>query len=172
MGKKCDAGRVLAIDPTHRGFGFVVLEDGRELLDWGTRHTPNPKGFNAIEKVDQLIDRYGPRCLVLENPKGEGSRRCLRVQELIEGLVRLGHARGLVVFQYSRAELRLAFAPENAVTKQEIAAALASRFPELSARLPPTRKLWMSEDHRMAIFDAASLALTHFHEKGQGRRTG
>jgi Holliday junction resolvasome RuvABC endonuclease subunit len=156
-----DAERVIAIDPTHRGFGFVVLEGEAKLLDWGTRHAPHPKEYNTIEKVDQLIDRYEPRVLVLENPKGEGSRRCLRVQQLIEKLVRLGQARGLAVFQYSRAEVRLAFASEGARTKQEIAVVLAERFPELAPRVPPARKLWMSEDHRMAIFDAASLAVTH-----------
>lgn len=164
MGKKCDAERILAIDPTHRGFGFVVLEDGIELLDWGTRYTPFPKDYNAIEKVDELIDRYSPGVLVLENPQGECSRRCRRVEQLIERLARLGQARGLAVFQYSRAQIRLAFISEDARTKAEIAAILARQFPELGPKLPPIRKLWMSEDHRMAIFDAGALAVTCLHE--------
>jgi hypothetical protein len=32
--------RVLAIDPTHRGFGYVILEGPERLIDWGTRHVP------------------------------------------------------------------------------------------------------------------------------------
>lgn len=163
VGRHCDAERLLAIDPTHRGFGFVVLEGGKELLDWGTRYAPHPKDYNAIEKVDQLIDRYAPRVLVLEDPKGEDCRRCIRVEALIEKLAQLGRARSLGVFQYSRADIRLAFASEGARTKQEIAIVLAERFPELAPRVPPTRKLWMSEDHRMAIFDAAALAITSLH---------
>lgn len=131
------------------------------LLDWGTRYAPHPKDFNAIEKADQLFDRYNPSTLVLENPRGDGSRRCLRVEQLIEALARLGRARGMAVGQYSRAQVLLAFAADRARTKQEIAAVLARRFPELAPRVPPTRKLWMSEDHRMAIFDAMTLVRIH-----------
>lgn len=161
MGKWRDSERVLAIDPTHRGFGFVVLEGTTELLDWGTRYVSHPKDDNSIQKVDQLIERYAPDVLVLEDPIGNGSKRCLRVQKLIERFHQLGRARDLSVFQYSRAQIRLAFSSDNATTKEEIAAAAAVRLPELAPRLPPTRKVWMSEDHRMAIFDAVSLALTH-----------
>ena len=46
--------------------------------------------------------------------------------------------------------------------KQEIAIAIAERFPELAPRLPRSRKPWMSEDYRMSIFDAVALALTFF----------
>ena len=48
--------------------------------------------------------------------------------------------------------------------KQEIAIAIAERFPELAPRLPRFRKPWMSEDYRMSIFDAVALALTFFFQ--------
>ncbi len=58
----------------------------------------------------------------------------------------------------SRPQVEEAFGdPAN---KHEIARAVAELFPELSHRLPPRRKAWMSEDERMGIFDAASFALT------------
>ena len=45
-------------------------------------------------------------------------------------------------------------------TKQEMAEKLAKDFPdELASRLPPKRRLWMSEDSRMDIFDAVALAV-------------
>ncbi len=163
---------MLAIDPTHRGFGFVVLEGETTPLDWGTRHVSRPKHDGSIEKVDALIDRYDPAALILEDHAGDGSRRCLRVQTLIDGLHKLGQARDLSVFSYSRGDIRLAFSTHGATTKEEIANVLAARYPELAPRLPPKRKPWMSEDNRMAIFDAASLAVTHFHEQQRGRRTG
>jgi hypothetical protein len=43
-----------------------------------------------------------------------------------------------------------------------MAQAVAARFPELAPRLPPQRKPWMSEDCRMAIFDAAAFVLALF----------
>jgi hypothetical protein len=36
--------------------------------------------------------------------------------------------------------------------------------------MPPVRKIWMSEDRRMGIFDAVSLAVTFFHTKSRTRR--
>jgi hypothetical protein len=46
--------------------------------------------------------------------------------------------------------------------KAKTARIVAAKFPELRSRLPPERKPWMSEDYRMAIFDAAAFALTLF----------
>ena len=46
--------------------------------------------------------------------------------------------------------------------KNEIARFIAARFPELARSLPPERKPWMSEDSRMAIFDAAAFAFASF----------
>jgi len=56
------------------------------------------------------------------------------------------------------------WAGSDATTKQEIAIAIAERFPELAPRLPRFRKPWMSEDYRMSIFDAVALALTFFFQ--------
>ena len=44
-------------------------------------------------------------------------------------------------------------------------AAIARDFPELEPRLPPVRKIWISEDARMNIFDAVALGMTFFHTK-------
>ena len=54
--------------------------------------------------------------------------------------------------------------------KREIAQSIAREFPELEPRLPPVRRIWMSEDARMNIFDAVALGMTFFHTKG--RRSG
>lgn len=45
--------------------------------------------------------------------------------------------------------------------------AIAERFPELQPRLPRVRKIYMSEDERMDIFDAVSLALACFGPKAE-----
>jgi hypothetical protein len=50
----------------------------------------------------------------------------------------------------------------NASTKHQIVSDVAHQFPELARQLPPARKPWMSEDERMAIFDAAALAVIFF----------
>jgi len=47
----------------------------------------------------------------------------------------------------------------HTATKHGRARLVADRFPELEPFLPPVRKIWMHEDDRMSIFDAASFAL-------------
>jgi hypothetical protein len=68
---------------------------------------------------------------------------------------------------FSRADMRACF---GQIAKREIAEAIVREFPELEPRLPPVRKIWMSEDRRMNIFDAAALAMTFFHTKRQRKQ--
>ena len=70
----------------------------------------------------------------------------------------------------SRPSIQQAFAEIGVKTKYEIAGAIASRFPELSSRLPHQRKPWESEDERMSIFSAAAMALTVCGLAGEGLR--
>ncbi len=152
--------RVLAVNPTTRGFGFVVLEGSDQLVDWGVAHVRTDKEARTLARVSELLERYRPDVLVLEDSGVPGTRRRERVRKLLRELTALAPRRGVRVRRIARREVRRAFSAENAVTKSEIAAAIAKRFPELAPRLPPRRKAWMSEDERMAIFDAAAFALT------------
>jgi hypothetical protein len=65
----------------------------------------------------------------------------------------------------SPAKVKQVFLTFGARTKQEIARVVADQLPELAPRLPRVRKAWMSEDYRMAIFDAAAFALTYFYSR-------
>ena len=109
-----------------------------------------------------LIDRYAPDVLVLEDCAKRGSRRSVRVRELIEALIALALRRKTKTRRVSREAVRRAFRKVGVSTKHQIAGAIASRFPELSSRLPPPRRPWMSEDEWMSIFDAAALGLAYF----------
>src|SRR5207249_4491100 len=57
--------RVLAVDPTSRGFGFAVLEGPDRLLDWGLVHARTDKRARTLEAVADLLERYRPDVLVL-----------------------------------------------------------------------------------------------------------
>ncbi len=58
-----------------------------------------------------------------------------------------------------------AFAYVRARNKDHIARALASRFSALAVWLPRARGRWRPEAYRMAIFDAAALAITYFESR-------
>ena len=151
--------RVLAIDPMHRGFGYVVLEGSEDLIDWGVRHVQGSKNKASLQAASELISFYRPQILVLEDVSSKNCRRRKRVRELIDALDQLGRRRGLSVRRINQAKVRRTLSVSN---KTQMARAIVARFPELRSRLPPERKPWMSEHLTMAIFDAAAFALAFF----------
>jgi Holliday junction resolvasome RuvABC endonuclease subunit len=151
--------RVLAIDPAGRGFGFVVLEGTEQLIDWGVKASKYESG--AVSFVIDLIARYEPDVLVLEDIRSE-TRRSARERRFLKEVRLHAGRRHLSVQSFTRKRVQGAFRDANATTKHQIATAVTDRFPILRLQLPPARKLWMPEDYRMAIFDAASLAFTYF----------
>lgn len=156
--------RILAIDPTTRGFGFSVMEGKDYLIDWGVKEgRANDKDTHCLNNISELIDRYMPDVIVLEDFNGMGSKRCHRIQTLIMKIIELCKAKNIKTHSFSRSKIKEVFALHGAVTKHEIAQTIAGDFPELASRLPPPRKCYMSEDYRMSIFDAMSLALTYFY---------
>lgn len=163
-----DAGlRILAIDPMHKGFGYVVVEGGTLLVDWGVAHVRGPKHIGCLRRLSELVEQYAPDLLVIEDPAVD-SRRWARVHKLLLDIRVWGEKRGVRVRMLSRRRVRKVFAEWNATTKEEIAAVIARQFTELAFQLPPHRKCYMSEDARMSIFDAAALALTVL----EGRKYG
>jgi hypothetical protein len=159
--------RILAIDPITRGFGFAVLEGPDVLVDWGLKGTSQwrePRNAWCLRQIGDLIDRYQPDALVLEEHADPRSRRCSRIRHLLDGISELALARGVKVQRISKRRLGRAFSSGRA-TKYKAALAIAGRFPELAVRLPSIRKPWMSEDVRMGIFDAVALALALFARK-------
>jgi hypothetical protein len=129
-----------------------------------TRKADNRK---AVRLIESLIDRFRPDVLALEDWDSAGSRRCERVEKLLDRIA-AGERQHLPVRLVSRRHLH-ALGPLSQVgTKFGRACFLAERFPELRPFLPPVRKAWMPEDDRMAIFDATGFAVACFQTKPQG----
>ena len=152
--------RILAIEPSTKGFGYAVLEGHKLLVDWGVRSVTGNKNAGAIKKVGEMIAHYKPQVLVLEDTANEGSCRSPRIRALTKRLVALGEKRSIKVALFSRKQIRRVFFGDDRGTKHGVAEFIAERFPEeLGFRLPPKRLDWKSEDSRMPIFDAVALAL-------------
>jgi hypothetical protein len=152
---------LLCIDLTHRGFGFAVLEGSDRLIDWGIKSVSpgGNKTAQCLSRIRLMIELYQPDVIVLEDCDVASSRRCPRVRRLIERIRQLAREAGVKARLVSRAQVRKAFAP--AATKQQIAAAIAQRLPELASILPPPRTAARNtEDARMNVFDAVALGLT------------
>jgi hypothetical protein len=163
--KRFSAELVFAVFPSTRGFGYAVFEGPKSLVDWGVKGVRGrQKNLASLTKVRELLAFYRPDVLVLENYQGRGSRRARRIQTLINLLTAHAAKERIAIASYSRSEVRACF---GLTTKHEMAEAIVREFPELEPRLPPVRKIWMSEDRRMNIFDAAALAITFFNSKSR-----
>lgn len=156
---------VLSCYPTSHGFAFVLFEGPEAPFDWGVREIRSrQKNELTRDAIRALIDRYHPIALVIE-ATDENSQRRSRIQRLYRMLAHVAECAQIEVFCYSRKEVRASFASVGARTKYEIAKAIVLQIPAFSHRLPPMRKIWMSEDPRQSLFDAAALGLTYYARK-------
>lgn len=142
---------IIAIDPTRKGFAFAVLDTPSFLVDWGMKNAPARSG-DLRRKVDDLLSRYEPTLLVVEDLAAPGCRRRKRARREIKSIERLAFSRGVRVARVARLAVQNAFAPGR--SKYEVAVKLAEIFPVLAPRLPRRRKAYTTEDARMNIFDA------------------
>jgi hypothetical protein len=146
---------LLAIDPTSRGFAFVVLEAPAFLVDWGSKSATTGSD-SLVRKVDALLSRYQPNVLLLEDLAADGARRRKRARREIGSIERRALKRGVRVERVSRLGVLDSFAPGK--SKYEVANRLAEVFPVLANRLPRKRNTWRPEDARMSVFDALGIA--------------
>lgn len=161
--------RSLAIDPTHRGFGFAVLEGPDRLIDWGLCYVTGDTTPGSLRRLADLLRRYRPDTLVLEDCAARTCRRGPRVRNLLGRMAAIAAGSRIRVHRVSSDAVRRAFSTNSAAAKHDVATRVAARFPELLSKLPKPRKPWQAEDERMAIFGAAGMGTTWFD--GRSGRT-
>jgi hypothetical protein len=154
--------RIFALDPTTKGFGYAVLELPFRLVDWGLAHVSGEKESGAVARFEALLDQFRPDVVILEDSVAPGSRRRPRVRKLLGKLVETARERGIEVQTLPRIAVIECFSsPDKRATKFSITQNLAETFPELAPKMPARRKIWQSEDERIATFDALALAVTY-----------
>ena len=149
--------RVLAVDPTSKGFGFAVIEVDLFLVDYGVARVWSSRLRAFIDRTYSFVEKYRPVMIVLPRVGSVKSRA--RTEAKLSALaahLRLHHH---TVVMLPRDIILKTFEPSG-TTKHEIAIAIAKAYPELTSRLPRKRRPWMSEDESMNVFDAVALALT------------
>lgn len=161
--------RILAIDLTSRGFGFAVMEGPFRLIDWGVKQPRPYDQKRCVAYVEELVSQYRPHAMILEDCSKKRPKRSPRVTRLFNGMARRMDTIRLPLKYFTWKAVKMAFNPARSITKYEISRAIATLLPVLVNRLPPIRKPWMSEDYRMAIFDAVALALTFYHSTKEFR---
>jgi hypothetical protein len=150
--------RVFALDLHPLSFGYAMFEGPDELIDWGIKSFR--LGVNAVKvplnvKLASLVDDFRPDVLVIKKPRTGALKKMARA------ITTLAEHRSIPVQTISGASVRGAFPGENH-NKSQIPSVIARRYPELSPRLGPRRKLWQAEKYSMSIFDAAAIGIAHF----------
>lgn len=160
-------GHVLAVHPTSKGFGWVIFKSPLAPADWGMVSAKTGRNTRLMTRLERLLDRYEPSVLVLEEFERETSKRRERIRLLCRAMVHLASSRGMDTPIYSRAAVNTCFASVGAMTRYEIALTIAQHIEVFRKRLPPNPKIWIGEDARHGLFDAAALALTYFAVTGR-----
>ncbi len=160
--KKCKSlSTILALDLHPGRFGYVVLEDSTELLDWGVRRNyRGSKPWRTVQiqrKLSALVSQWEPTLVVLN----EVPRLSPQIQRIATVIRKEARHRKLPVRVVDKQKVKNAFGLGQQITKYETACLLAEQIPDLHWELPPKRKIWESEHYRMSIFTAAALALAY-----------
>ncbi len=149
-----------------RSFSFLVVE-GTTVLDCGSRTCNTADARDCLgERLRRILNKYQPETVVIRK---SGMRR-VSYRERYSNAVAFRQVCESVnarVIEVTPKAVRNYFGVHNATTKYEIANAVASFLPDLAWKLPPHRKSWQGEHHRMAIFDAAAVVLTHMGSESQ-----
>lgn len=162
---------VMGIYPRTRGFGFVIFRGPAVIYRWGIKEIRANTNSENMLRVAELLSQYRPDVVVLDDCGQEASRRGKRIESLIENIAELCERKRTRTNRYSRSMVRECFSEFHAMTKLEVAQAIAKSLPELRPQLPGKRKIWLPEDPRMAIFDAAALVFAYFYFTAHQKRT-
>lgn len=154
---------VLAMYPFSRGLAFTLFESPLSPVDWAVKDIRgHSRRSHILDVTKSLIDRYRPDVLILPGQRTKLGRRSEKTRRLDRVIEACAVTEAVECHHYSREAIRACFQKTGAITRYQIAQTIAAHVPALSHHLPSLKKLWQSEDRRMGLFDAASLALTHF----------
>jgi len=165
---------LLALDPGLRDLGYAVLQ-GDRLLASGVSPLRLIPASRRVAEAQRLVRHwlrlYHPRGIILERTSRHPSPALNRVHLFARSVYRLARRRRLMVRTYSAQVVRKHLVGDGWAGKEEVAAAIARRFPSLRIYLTQDRQ-W-KERYWQNMFDAIALALYHQgHPPSRSRSCG
>ncbi len=155
--------KILAIDPGTRNIGFAFLDNG-ELVHYGVKtigrmKSPHEKLREGRKLILRLIDDFEPESLVVEKTFFANNRNSALLNVFADEIKAVGKRRGLRVYGLAANSARKLICGNGAASKDDVARAMVSRYPELKPFLTSDRR-WKEKYHRN-MFDAVALAVAH-----------
>lgn len=123
---------ILGINPGARYIGIAVFQ-GAELRDWGIKVIKGKWSKEKLKKIIEIIsgfiEQYEPDALAIKSL--HPSRSSPNLNRLVAKIKELSEKKGVKVYQYSIAELKTFFSPEEKINKKKLAERIASKYPDL-----------------------------------------
>lgn len=154
---------VLALYPNRFGISYALFDNPEDLVEVGNGYIRPTCNKKALERAKKYLDYYRPSIVITRKLNDlKGSSRSKRIEALIEKICKAAGKKNLQVHQYSRTEIIDVFNQFQAKTKYQIMKCILNWYKELDQYEIPKRKEWMSDKPNTGIFDAVSLAMTHY----------
>ena len=155
------AHRTLAIDPGTREMGVAVLEGG-DLVYHGVevfknRRSPHDILADARRKVLRLIADFRPATVVIEKTFFANNRKAALLNVVADEAVAIATQKRLRVLQFAPSTVKKTICGNGHADKEQVARAVAARFPELTPYLRQDRK-W-KDRFQANRFDAVAIGL-------------
>lgn len=158
--------QILALDVRHSRMGYTLFSGPKRLLDWGICTVPS-RCNDRIEwmrgRATAIMRNCSPASIVVKQQRTLRLSRNSTGEPILKAILSAAEKRGIPVHFLGRDEIHTAFRVFQVRTKDDIACVLVRIFPELLIRLPPKRKKWQSEPHRMILFDAIATGFAYWH---------
>ena len=127
-----------------------IIPCALEFLDRTTIHC-----VEAFAKIGLPLDC---EALLLMETDGHPAA----VEDEAAKMVELARKKCVQLVRVTKGSIRRYFARVVPCNKYEIALTIGKAIPALSHQIPPVRKIWMSEDPRQSLYDAAALGLAYY----------
>lgn len=155
--------RVLGIYPNSYGFGFALMQGALTVIDKGMMKIKPACNTEAMGKIKELIAKYEPERIILEDFESNRSFKSPRIKQLIRSVQSYLKAKDIPASLYSREQIRLVFEIWNAKTRYQIAEVIARNIPKLKMLFFDKPKYPKSEAYSSALFDAVSICICHYY---------
>jgi len=163
--KKKNNKRILAIDPGTKYIGFALLES-EKLIHYGVKtiqrmRTSQQTLQEGKRIILRLIEDFRPDIMVVEKTFFANNKDSVLLNTFTYKINSIGKRKGLKVLSIATNTARKVVCGNGIASKEEVARAVVSKYPELKPYLISDKK-W-KERYFMNMLDAVALAVyIHF----------
>ncbi len=153
--------RILAIDPGTRAMGVAFLEGDtivyHEVAMIPRKNMPHETLREGRKVVLRLIKDLRPQVLAVEKTFFANNRNAALLNVFVDEIRAIGRRKGLRVVDYAPNTVKKYICGNGGASKEEVAKAVISKYPDLKVYLTQDRKWKEAYHHNM--FDALALGI-------------